>query len=237
MEESRSDPSMWKVWCIYSIWCIYEHFWCPGSKWCNTYGWFLGMIWNLLTWLTLLNWIHWEQEASKALLPEGNGVQYRVNLKYNNFGGIWIHILWMALFCNLEFNALSIAPQSLPSCPSGPCDGFSSVRLHIQHSEVAHSAGRKDRFSSLLTIEAWFKMMRHFCPTNLESKAIRGEAPLGFKPRISCLPDSHFNQLSHSTYLYVLLLEGRPRGSKYPEKSKIMEQSLDSLKEFVDTAG
>ncbi len=43
------------------------------------------------------------------------------------------------------------------------------------------------------------------------------KAPLGFKPRISCLLDRRFNQLSHGANLQAQSPGGRLRGSKHPE--------------------
>ncbi len=43
------------------------------------------------------------------------------------------------------------------------------------------------------------------------------KAPLGFEPRISCLLDRRFNQLSHGTNLQAQSPGGRLRGSKHPE--------------------
>ena len=40
------------------------------------------------------------------------------------------------------------------------------------------------------------------CPRKIPvSKGIRGQAPLGFEPRISCLRDRRFDQLSHGAWL------------------------------------
>ncbi|KAL1260546.1 hypothetical protein QQF64_008373 [Cirrhinus molitorella] len=46
------------------------------------------------------------------------------------------------------------------------------------------------------------------------------EAPLGFEPRISCLLDRRFNQLSHGAIPHGRGGGGRLRGSKHPEKRR-----------------
>ncbi|KAK2881335.1 hypothetical protein Q8A67_018603 [Cirrhinus molitorella] len=74
----------------------------------------------------------------------------------------------------------------------------------------------KDRPSGLCAVEVWFE--KHcrgpMSKGEAKRKAAACEAPLGFEPRISCLQDRRFDQLSHGARLFRFVRLGR-----YPSKA------------------